>query len=155
MKIIILLFLSLFSLSVSLNSGKILLMRNISFKPIILLLYFVTLYWNPLYGLFAGFFLGFIYEIYLPVFTGTYPLIFSSVVFGLHLIEKKIFKFRYNSLILLFLTFLFIGLIQVMIEVDKLISIPYVVLTRLIPEAILNSAVGFVILYFIKKHYGD
>ncbi|MEJ2307585.1 MAG: hypothetical protein P8Y30_08635, partial [candidate division WOR-3 bacterium] len=104
MKIAILLFLSLASLFVSLNSGRILIVGSISIKPILILLYFVTLYWNPLYGLFAGFFLGFLYEIYLPVFTGTYPLIFSSVVFYLHLIERKIFKLRYNSLFLLFLT---------------------------------------------------
>ena len=151
MKIITLLLLSLFSLFVSLNSGKILIMGSISLKPIILLLYFVTLYWNSLYGLFAGFFLGFIYEIYLPVLTGTYPLIFSSVVFCLHLIDRKIFKFRFNSIILLFLTVFFIGLVQIIFEVEKLNSIPYAVLTHLIPEAILNSAAGFVILYFIKR----
>ncbi len=151
MKIAILLFLSLVSLFVSLNSGRILIVGSISIKPILILLYFVTLYWNPLYGLFAGFFLGFLYEIYLPVFTGTYPLIFSSVVFYLHLIERKIFKLRYNSLFLLFLTVFFVGLVQIILEVEKLNSIPYVVLTHLIPEAILNSAVGFVILYFIKR----
>jgi cell shape-determining protein MreD len=152
MKIAILLFLSLASLFVSLNSGRILIVGSISIKPILILLYFVTLYWNPLYGLFAGFFLGFLYEIYLPVFTGTYPLIFSSVVFYLHLIERKIFKLRYNSLFLLFLTVFFVGLVQIILEVEKLNSIPYAVLTHLIPEAILNSAVGFVILYFIKRY---
>jgi cell shape-determining protein MreD len=152
MKIAILLFLSLVSLFVSLNSGRILIVGSISIKPILILLYFVTLYWNPLYGLFAGFFLGFLYEIYLPVFTGTYPLIFSSVVFYLHLIERKIFKLRYNSLFLLFLTVFFVGLVQIILEVEKLNSIPYAVLTHLIPEAILNSAVGFVILYFIKRY---
>ena len=151
MKIIILLFLSLVSLFVSLNSGRILILGSISIKPILILLYFITLYWNPLYGLFAGFFLGFLYEIYLPVFTGTYPLIFSSVVFCLHLIERKIFKFRYNSLFLLFITVFIVGLVQIILEVEKLNSIPYAVLTHLIPEAILNSAVGFVILYFIKR----
>jgi len=152
MKIAILLFLSLVSLFVSLNSGRILIVGSISIKPILILLYFVTLYWNPLYGLFAGFFLGFLYEIYLPVFTGTYPLILSSVVFYLHLIERKIFKLRYNSLFLLFLTVFFVGLVQIILEVEKLNSIPYAVLTHLIPEAILNSAVGFVILYFIKRY---
>jgi len=151
MKIITLLLLSLFSIFISLNSGKILLIGNISLKPVIILLYFVTLYWNPLYGLFAGFFLGFIYEIYLPVFTGTFPLIFSSAVFGLHLIEKKIFKFKYNSLVLLFLTVLFVGLIEVIIEVNKIVNIFWVAFTRLFPEAILNTAIGFVILYFIKR----
>lgn len=151
MKIVNLLLLSLFALFISLNSGKVLILGSISIKPILILLYFVTLYWNSLYGLFAGFFLGFVYEIYLPVFTGTYPLIFSSVVFCLHLIERKIFKFRYNSLILLFLTVFFVGLLQLILEVDKLNSVPYAVLTDLIPEAMLNSAVGFVILYFIKR----
>jgi len=150
-KILTLFLLSSFALFLSLNSGKIFLIGNISFKPIIILLYFVTLYWNPLYGLFAGFFLGFLYEIYFPVFTGTYPLIFTSVVLGLKVVENKIFKFRYNSLILLFCTVLFIGVLQVVIEADKIDAIFYIVFTQLIPEAVLNSAVGLVILYFIKK----
>ena len=151
MKVFVLILLSLLSFFLSVNIEKILLIGNISLKPIIILLYFTTLYWKPLYGLVTGFFLGFIYEIYLPVLTGTYPLMFTSVVFGLSLIEKKIFKFRYNSLILLFCTILFIGLVQVIIEVDKIGAIFYIIFTHLIPEAILNSAVGLVILYFIKK----
>ena len=151
MKVFVLILLSLLSFFLSVNIEKILLIGNISLKPIIILLYFTTLYWKPLYGLVTGFFLGFIYEIYLPVLTGTYPLMFTSVVFGLSLIEKKIFKFRYNSLILLFCTILFVGLVQVIIEVDKIGAIFYIIFTQLVPEAILNSAVGLVILYFIKK----
>jgi cell shape-determining protein MreD len=152
MKIFALILLSLLTFFFSINIEKILLIGNISLKPIIILLYFTTLYWKPLYGLVTGFFLGFLYEIYLPVLTGTYPLIFTSVVFGLNLIEKKIFKFRYNSLILLFCTVLFVGLIQVIIEVGKIGGIFHIIFTQLIPEAILNSAVGLVILYFVKKY---
>jgi len=155
MKIIILLLLSLLSLFVSLNSRGFFSVGDISLKPIIILIYFVTLYWNPLYGLFIGFFLGFLYEIYLPVFTGTFPLIFSSAVFLLNLLEKKIFKFKYNSLILLFSTVFFVGFVQLVLEVEKLSSVPYEVLTNLIPESILNSALGLVILYFIKKYSGE
>ncbi len=151
MRIFALIFISLLAFFLSLNVEKFILIGSISLKPIIILLYFTTLYWKPLYGLITGFFLGFLYEIYLPVFTGTYPLIFTSVTFGLSLIEKRIFKFRYNSLILLFCTVLFVGLVQVIIEVDKIISVFYLIFTHLIPEAILNSAVGLVILYFIKR----
>ncbi len=151
MRIFALIFISLLAFFFSINIEKFILIGNISLKPIIILLYFTTLYWKPLYGLATGFFLGFLYEIYLPVFTGTYPLIFTSMAFGLSLIEKKIFKFRYNSLILLFCTVLFINLVQVIIEVDKISSMFYIIFTHLIPEAILNSAVGLVILYFIKK----
>jgi len=152
MKILILFILSLCALFISLNTGKILLLGNISFKPVILLIYFITLYWNSIYAIFTGFFIGFLYEIYLPVFTGTYPLIFTSLVFGLKIIEKKIFKFRYNSLILLFCTILFVGILQVLMEVDKIRSVFYIILTQLIPEAIFNTAVGFIILYFIKRY---
>ena len=151
MRIFALIFVSLLAFFLSLNVEKFILFGNVSFKPIIILLYFTTLYWKPLYGLITGFFLGFFYEVYLPVFTGTYPLIFTSVTFVLSLIEKRIFKFRYNSLILLFFTVLFVGLAQVIIEVDKLSSVFYIIFTHLIPEAILNSAVGLVILYFIKR----
>jgi cell shape-determining protein MreD len=151
MRIVILFILSLCALFISLNTGKILFLGNISFKPVILLLYFVTLYWNSIYAIFTGFAIGFLYEIYLPVFTGTYPLVFTSVVFGLKIIEKKIFKFRYNSLILLFCVVLFVGVLQIMIEVDKIGSAFYIILTQLIPEAIFNTAIGFVVLYFIKQ----
>ncbi len=151
MKIFSLIFLSLLAFFLSINFEKILLIGNISLKPIIILLYFTTLYWNPLYGLITGFFIGFLYEIYLPVFTGTYPLVFTSVIFGLNLIEKKIFKFRYNSLFLLFFVVLFVGLVQLIIEVDKTGAIFSIFFTQLVPEAILNSAVGLVILYFIKR----
>lgn len=151
MRVFILILLSLLALFFSINFEKILLIGNISLKPIIILLYFTTLYWKPFYGLLIGFFVGLIYEIYLPVFTGTYPLLFTSVAFGLNLIEKKIFKFRYNSLMLLFCTVLFIGLVQVIIEVDKIGAMFYIICTQLIPEAILNSAIGLVVLYFIKK----
>jgi len=152
MKILILFILSLCSLFISLNTGKILLLGNISFKPVILLIYFITLYWNSIYAIFTGFFIGFLYEIYLPVFTGTYPLIFTSLVFGLKVIEKKIFKFRYNSLILLFCVILLVGVLQVLIEVDKIGSVFYIILTQLIPESIFNTAVGFIILFFIKRY---
>lgn len=151
MRIFLLIFLSLLAFFLSINLEKILLIGNISLKPIIILLYFTTLYWKPLYGLITGFFIGFLYEIYLPVFTGTYPLVFTSVVFGLILIEKKIFKFRYNSLFLLFFVVLSIGLVQLVIEVDKIGAIFSIFFTQLVPEAILNSAVGLVILYFIKR----
>jgi rod shape-determining protein MreD len=151
MRILALIFISLLAFFVSLNVEKFILIGNISLKPIIIFLYFTTLYWKPLYGLITGFFLGFLYEIYLPVFTGTYPLIFTSVAFSLSLIEKRIFKFRYNSLILLFCTVLFVGLVQVIIEIDKISSVFYIIFAHLIPEAILNSAVGLVILYFIKR----
>jgi len=152
MKIIILFLLSLCALFISLNTEQILLFGNISFKPVILLIYFITLYWNSIYAIFTGFFIGFLYEIYLPVFTGTYPLIFTSLVLGLKIIEKKIFKFRYNSLILLFCVILLVGVLQVLMEVDKIRSIFYIILTQLIPESIFNTAVGFVILYFIKRY---
>lgn len=152
MRIIILFILSLSALFISLNSGKLFLPGNISFKPVILLIYFVALYWNSIYALFAGFFMGLLYEVYLPVFTGVYPLIFTSVVCGLKLIEKKVFKFRYNSLILLFFTILFFGIVQLLIEADKINSVFYVTFTQLIPEAILNTAVGFIILYFIRRY---
>ena len=151
MRIFPLIFLSLLAFFLSINLDKILLIGNISLKPIIILLYFMTLYWKPLYGLITGFFIGFLYEIYLPVFTGTYPLVFTSVVLGLSLIEKKIFKFRYNSLFLLFFVILFVGLIQLIIEADKTGAIFSMFFTQLVPEAILNSAVGLVILYFIKR----
>jgi rod shape-determining protein MreD len=151
MRILALIFISLLAFFLSLNVEKFILIGNISLKPIIIFLYFTTLYWKPLYGLITGFFLGFLYEIYLPVFTGTYPLIFTSVAFSLSLIEKRIFKFRYNSLILLFCTVLFVGLVQVIIEIDKISSVFYIIFAHLIPEAILNSAVGLVILYFIKR----
>ena len=151
MRIFILILLSLLAIFFSINFEKILLIGSISLKPIIILIYFTTLYWKPLYGLVTGFFIGFLYEIYLPVFTGTYPLLFTSVAFGLNLIEKKIFKFRYNSLILLFCTVLFIGLVQAIIEVDKIGAMFYIICTHLIPEATLNSAVGFIILYFVNK----
>ncbi len=151
MRILALIFVSLLAFFLSLNIEKFILIGNISLNPVIILLYFTTLYWKPMYGLITGFFLGFLYEIYLPVFTGTYPLIFTSVAFGLSLIEKKIFKFRYNSLVLLFCTVFFVNIVQVIIEVDKINSVFYIIFTHLIPEAILNSAVGFVILYFIKK----
>ncbi len=152
MKIIILFLLSLCALFISLNTEQILLFGNISFKPVILLIYFITLYWNSIYAIFTGFFIGFLYEIYLPVFTGTYPLIFTSLVLGLKIIEKKIFKFRYNSLILLFCVILLVGVLQVLMEVDKIRSVFYIILTQLIPESIFNTAVGFVILYFIKRY---
>jgi len=152
MKIIILFLLSLCALFISLNTEQILLFGNISFKPVILLIYFITLYWNSIYAIFTGFFIGFLYEIYLPVFTGTYPLIFTSLVLGLKIIEKKIFKFRYNSLILLFCVILLVGVLQVLMEVDKIRSIFYIILTQLISESIFNTAVGFVILYFIKRY---
>ncbi|MBN1695207.1 rod shape-determining protein MreD [candidate division WOR-3 bacterium] len=152
MRIFALIFVSLLAFFLSLNIEKFISIGNVSLKPVIILLYFTTLYWKPMYGLVTGFFLGFLYEIYLPVFTGTYPLIFTSVAFCLSLIEKKIFKFRYNSLILLFCTVLFVGLVQIIIEVDKINSVFYIIFTHLIPEAILNSAVGFVILYFIKRY---
>jgi cell shape-determining protein MreD len=139
-------------LLISLNTGKILFLGNISFKPVILLLYFVTLYWNSIYAIFTGFAIGFLYEIYLPVFTGTYPLVFTSIVFGLKTIEKKIFKFKYNSLILLFCIVLFVGVLQVIIEVGKISSVFYILFTQLIPEAIFNTVIGFVILYFIKRY---
>jgi cell shape-determining protein MreD len=151
MRIFALIFVSLLAFFLSLNIEKFILIGNVSLKPVIILLYFTTLYWKPMYGLITGFFLGFLYEIYLPVFTGTYPLIFTSVAFGLSLIEKKIFKFRYNSLVLLFCTVFFVNIVQVIIEIDKISSVFYIIFTHLIPEAILNSAVGFVILYFIKK----
>jgi cell shape-determining protein MreD len=151
MRIFALIFVSLLVFFLSLNIERFILIGNISLKPIIILLYFTTLYWNPMYGLITGFFLGFFYEIYLPVFTGTYPLIFTSLAFGLNLIEKKIFKFRYNSLILLFCTVFFVSLVQIIIEVDKISSVFHIIFTHLIPEAILNSAVGFVILFFIKR----
>jgi len=155
MKIFILILLTAATFFLSLNLENIFLIGDISLKPIIILLYFITLYWKPLYGLVTGFFIGFLYEIYLPVFTGTYPLLFSSVVFGLNLIEKKIFKFRYNSLFLLFFTVLFVGLVQVMIEIDKISSVSSIFFAHLIPEAILNSAVGFIILYFIKRYRNE
>ncbi len=151
MRIFSLIFVSLLAFFLSLNIERFFLIGNISLKPIIILLYFTTLYWKPMYGLITGFFLGFLYEIYLPVFTGTYPLIFTSVTFGLSLIEKRIFKFRYNSLIFLFCTVLFVNLVQVIIEVGKISSVFYIIFTHLIPEAILNSAVGLVVLYFIKR----
>jgi hypothetical protein len=66
-------------------------------------------------------------------------------------IERKVFKLRYNSLFLLFCALLFVGILQVVIEVDRVEPIFYIVFTRLIPEAIFNTAVGFVILYFIKR----
>lgn len=152
MKVCILLILSLFALFLSLNTGSIFFPGNISFKPVILLLYFVTLYWNAIYALFVGFFIGFLYEIYLPVLTGTYPLIFTSVVFILKGVERKLFKQRYNSLILLFCTLLMVGVLQVIIEVDRVEPIFYIVFTRLVPEAIFNTAIGFVILYSIKRY---
>ncbi len=151
MKIFTLILLSLLAFFFSINLEKVFLIGSISLKPIIIFLYFITLYWNPLYGLVTGFFIGFLYEVYLPVFTGTYPLLFSSVVFGLNLIEKKIFKFRYNSLFLLFFTVFFVGLIQVIIETDKISSVSGIFFTQLIPEAILNCLVGLIILYFIKR----
>ena len=152
MKIFTLILLTAVAFFLSLNFENIFSIGNIPLKPIILFLYFVTLYWKPLYGLVTGFFIGFLYEVYLPVFTGTYPLLFSSVVFGLNLIEKKIFKYRYNSLLLLFFTVLFVGLVQVLIEIDKISSVFSIFFVHLIPEALLNSAVGFVILYFIKRY---
>jgi cell shape-determining protein MreD len=151
MKVIIIFILSLLSLFLSFNTGRIFFLGNISLRPIILLLYFVTLYWNSVYALFMGFFIGFLYETSFPVFTGTFPLIFTSFVFILKAIERKVFKLRYNSLFLLFCALLFVGILQVVIEVDRVEPIFYIVFTRLIPEAIFNTAVGFVILYFIKR----
>ncbi len=151
MRIFIVILLSLLAFFLSVNAEKILLLGNISLKPIIILLYFVTLYWNPVYGLFIGFFLGFLYETGLPVLTGTYSLLFTSSVIGLKIIEKKIFKFRYNSLILLFCTVFFIGLVQIIIEIKETGPIFSVVFTHLLPEAIFNTLVGFVVLYFIVR----
>jgi rod shape-determining protein MreD len=151
MRVFALILVSLLAFFFSLSFEKIFLIGNISLKPIIILLYFTTLYWKPLYGLVSGFFLGFLYEIYFPVYTGTYPLIFTSVVFVLNLIEKKIFKFRYNSLFLLFFTVLFVELVQITIEVGKIGSLYSMIFTHLLPEAILNTAVGLVVLYFIKR----
>jgi cell shape-determining protein MreD len=151
MRIFIVILLSLLVFFLSVNAEKILLLGNISFKPIIILLYFVTLYWNPIYGLFIGFFLGFIYEPSLPVLTGTYSIVFTSSVVGLKIIEKKIFKFRYNSLILLFCTVFFIDLIQVVMEVRKTGPIFSMIFTYLLPQAALNTLIGFVILYFIMR----
>jgi cell shape-determining protein MreD len=151
MRIFILILLSLAIFFCALLSEKIHLFGGISFKPIIIFLYFITLYWNTYYALFIGFFLGILYEVYLPVLTGTYSLIFTSCVIFLKIVEKKIFKFRYNSLFLLFMILLFVGLIQVIIEVAKIGRIFNIIFTNLIPEAILNTLVGFVILYFVKR----
>jgi cell shape-determining protein MreD len=151
MRIFILILLSLAIFFCALVSEKIHLFGGISLKPIIIFLYFVTLYWNTYYALFIGFFLGILYEVYLPVLTGTYSLIFTSSILCLKIVEKKIFKFRYNSLFLLFITLLVIGLIQVIIEVAKIGQIFNIIFTHLIPEAILNTFVGFIILYFVKR----
>lgn len=150
MRVFILILLSLLTLFLAVNSGEFLSIGNLSLKPIIIFLYFITLYWNPYYGLFAGFFLGFFYEISLPVLTGTYPLILTSLSFGLGMVEKNIFKFRYKSLILLFSSVFIIGLLQTIFEVNKMEGIFRLLFTNIIPEAGLNTAVGFVILYFIK-----
>jgi cell shape-determining protein MreD len=151
MRIFIVILLSLLAFFLSVNAEKILLLGNISLNPIVILLYFLTLYWNPVYGLFAGFFLGLFYETGLPVLTGTYSLVFTSSVIGLKIIEKKIFKFRYNSLILLFCNVFFIGLIRIIIEVKKTGPIFSMIFTHLVPESMLNTLVGFIILYFIVR----
>ncbi|MEO0294334.1 MAG: rod shape-determining protein MreD [candidate division WOR-3 bacterium] len=151
MKFLVFILLSFFALYLSLNPSLISPRDGISAKPIVILLYFLTLYWRPIWALFVAFFLGFLYEINLSVLTGTYPFLFTSMVFVLSEIEKKIFKFKFNSLVLLGSFIFFFGLVQSLIEARNAKIIFYKIFTDLIPEVIFNIFIGFVILFFINK----
>ncbi len=151
MKIFIVIILSILALFLSLNFMDLLSIGNISFKPLILLLYFITLYWNPWFGLFIGFFLGFLYGIFFSVPIGLYPLIFTSVAFGLYLVEKRIYKYNYRSLVFLFFVTFFVGFVQLLTETNQVKMISLQLFIKVIPESILTTLIGLAILYFIKK----
>ncbi|MEA1912429.1 MAG: rod shape-determining protein MreD [candidate division WOR-3 bacterium] len=151
MKIFIVIILSILALFLSLNFMDLLSIGNISFKPLILLLYFVTLYWNPWFGLFIGFFLGFLYGIFFSVPIGLYPLIFTSVAFGLYFVEKRIYKYNYRSLVFLFFVAFFVGFVQLLTETNQVKMIFLQLFIQVIPESILTTLIGLAILYFIKK----
>ncbi len=151
MKIFAIIILSIISLTLSISFLDIFAVGHFSFNPIILLLYFVTLYWNGLYGLYLGFSIGVIYGTFFSIPFGFYSLIFSSLTFGLIIIRRKIYKYKYRSLIFLFITSFLARFLELIIHSPGTKLFFLYLVTNVIPESIITTIIGVGILYLIKR----
>ena len=151
MKIFVIIILSIISLTLSISFLDLFVVGHFSFNPIILLLYFITLYWNGLYGLYLGFSIGVIYGTFFSIPFGFYSLIFVSLTFGLITIRRKIYKYKYRSLIFLFITSFLARFLELIIYSPGIKLFFLYLVTKVIPESIITTIIGIGILYLIKR----
>ena len=151
MRIFIAFFLSLLALSWRISFSDVFSIGNISFNPLILLLYFTTFYWNGWYGLFLGFLLGLLYGIFFPVPFGFYSLVFCSLSFGFLAVRRRIYKYKYTSLIILFIATFIFGVIELLVQGLSTGLFMLYLGINVIPKSILTTIIGIGILYILKK----
>jgi len=151
MRIFIAILFSLIALSLRVYFSDILSIGGFSLNPIILLLYFITLYWNGFYGLYLSFILGIIYGSFFSVNAGFYSLIFSSLSFCVIIIREKIYRYEYRSLIILFIVTFLAGFFELLTYNLKARWFFLSLCTHVLPESIFTTVVGFGILYIIKR----
>lgn len=151
MKIFLSIIFSLIVLIIRIQFRDIISIFGISFNPIILLIYFTSIYWKEFYGLFLSFILGVIYGCFFSYPIGFYPLIFCSISFALILIRDKIYRYEYRSLIILFIgTFIF-GFFELLTYNLRVKLFLVSLFSDILFESIFTTVVGFGILYIIKR----
>ncbi len=151
MRIFIVVVLSLIALVLRINFSDLLSIGNVSFNSIIILLYFVTLFWNGYYGLYIGFLIGILYGTFFSVHFGFYSLVFSSLTFVIVAFRDKIYKYEYRSLIVLFIATFLAGLIELLVQGLSAKLFFLHLITNVLPESILTTIIGMGILYLIKR----
>lgn len=152
MRIFTAIILSVIALLWTISFADIFSIGNISLNVLVLLIYFFTFYWNHWYGLLAGFFLGLCYGAFFYLPLGSYSLIFLSIVLGLILIERRIYKYKYISLLLLFIATFFFGFVEVLLKGINGKWIIIDLFTDVLPESILTALLGMGILYLVNRH---
>jgi cell shape-determining protein MreD len=150
-KIFLAIIFSLIVLIIRIQFSDIISIFGISFNPIILLIYFTSIYWEGFYGLFLGFILGVIYGCFFSYPIGFYPLVFCSISFALILVREKIYRYEYRSIIILFISTFLFGFFELFTY--KLGAKLFLVslFSDILLESLLTTVVGFGILYIIKR----
>lgn len=151
MKIFLTIIFSLIVLIIRIQFRDIISIGGISFNPIILLIYFTSIYWEGFYGLFLSFILGVIYGCFYSYPIGFYPLAFCSISFALILIRDKIYRYEYRSLIILFIVAFLSGFFELLTYNLRSKLFLVSLFSDVIFESLLTTVVGLGILYIIKR----
>lgn len=151
MKVLTSIILSIAVFFISLKFPYLIPEYNILFRPVIILIFFLTLFYGEIYGIILGFFLGLLSGVFYNLPMGIYPLLYVSLAFLFSLVGKKIYKRGNFSIFILFLAIFFVGVIQIISEVNNIAEIFIKIFSHIFPESLINAAIGFLILVVIRK----
>lgn len=138
------------SLILVINFSDVIKLGSGSVDWILLLIYFLTIYWNKWYGLITAFLLGLFYGNFMSLPAGFYSLMYILIVVFLYFVKRRIFKKKYQSLFLLFMIVFSAGIIELAFLSLTISTFFRYILVSVLPESILTALTGVVVLFIIK-----